>query len=98
MRRAIMPAIVGLLGFLPFGPQQRAGAASPLAFLYVHDSGTPTRVFAFGMDSAGQLQPLAGSPFSTGAPGHQCVGQCETIAFSATKKLLFITGETGISV
>jgi 6-phosphogluconolactonase (cycloisomerase 2 family) len=97
-RRLALLVLAGLLASLAMLSRGPAAADPPATFLYVHDSGTPTQVFAFQLNAAGQLQPAAGSPFSTGAPGHGCVGQCETIAFSPKQKLLFVTGHTGVSV
>jgi len=84
-----------------------AGATSPAVakkkkpkstFLYVHD-GAAAEVHALAVTPAtGDLSAVAGSPFGTGGLSTACGGFCQTIAYSAKKKLLFVSGLDGVTV
>src|SRR5262249_30561175 len=87
----ILAAVAGLLIAAP------AGAAPGPLFAYVHLNGSPNRVLAFQVGTDGSLTELSGSPFATGDGNSGCNGQCQTLAFSAAKDLLFASGGSGVT-
>lgn len=97
LRLLFLPVLCALI-CISAGQLEVSAAAKPV-LLYVHDNDSPdNRVFAFQWKNNGTLEPLAGSPFSTGASGSGCQGNCETIAYSARKKLLAVSASGGITV
>src|SRR5689334_6788433 len=76
---------------------RRAEAAAKKTLVYVHERGATGQIAAFRMDSRGKLTPLSGSPFAAG-DGGGCGGNCNTLAYSARRKLLFAGGGDGLHV
>lgn len=80
-----------------FAGDARAGGGP--VFLYVHDNGQPNRVFAYRLGSRGTLAAVSGSPFTAlGNGSGACSGQCQTVAYSGRRHLLFVSGGDGLSV
>src|SRR5947208_591372 len=73
-------------------------AAARTTVLYVHDSGSSNKVYGYRISPAGTFTPLPGSGFGTSNTAGTCIHQCETLAYSARRRLLFATGGSGISV
>ena len=96
MRRALLLAAAVLACALA-AHHPEAGAGSGSLFLYVHDDSDTDQVFGFRFNPDGTLAPLPNSPFATGNVDTGCGGPCETIAFSAKKRLLVVGGENGIT-
>jgi len=68
--------------------------------VFVHDRGAPNQVFAYQLGATGTLTAVPGSPFATGAGNTGavfCRGNCQSAAYSAKRRLLFVSGTTGIS-
>ena len=97
MKRLSTAVFLGLAVLVIAGLAPRAEAAKPLV-VYVHDNGAPNRVYAFTKSKTGQLANVPGSPFSTNNTATGCGGECQTIAYSSKKKMLFVSGGNGISV
>ena len=97
MKRLSTAVFLGLAVLVIAGLAPRAEAAKPLV-VYVHDNGAPNRVYAFTKSKTGQLANVPGSPFSTNNTATGCGGECQTIAYSSKKKMLFVSGSSGISV
>ena len=97
MKRLSTAVFLGLAVLVTAGLAPRAEAAKPLV-VYVHDNGTPNRVYAFSKSKTGQLANVPGSPFATNNTFGFCGGECQTMAHSSKKKLLFVSGGNGISV
>ena len=97
MQRLSTAVFLGLAVLATAGLAPRAEAAKPLV-VYVHDNGASNRVFAFSKSKTGQLAALPGSPFATNNTDGFCFAECQTIAYSSKKKLLFVSGGSGISV
>lgn len=67
-------------------------------FVYVHDNGTTNRIHAFRFESQGTLTAVAGSPFVVNNSSSSCGGNCQSLAYSAKRKMLFATGGGGLRV
>jgi hypothetical protein len=75
----------------------RSALAAPKNYVYVHDRGNPNQVFGYKLTGA-NLTPIAGSPFATSAgAGAIFDGDGNTMAYSAVKRELFVSGSIGIS-
>lgn len=75
----------------------RSALAAPKNYVYVHDRGDPNQIFAYKL-SGSKLTPVSGSPFATNAgAGSIFDGDGNTMAYSAVKHELFVSGGTGIS-
>jgi hypothetical protein len=70
------------------------GVAVPAGtYVYVHDRTTDARVHGYSLSKEGVLALLPGSPFDDPADGGGCGGYCETMAYSAKRKMLFTGSE-----
>jgi len=58
-------------------------------YLYIHDNPDTAQVFGFSVEKNGGLAPLAGSPFVTLGGSPNCGGDCQSIAYSQRRKMLF---------
>ena len=97
MHRLSTAVFLGLAVLVTAGLAPRAEAAKPLV-VYVHDNDTLNRVYAFTKSKTGQLANVPGSPFNTNNTSGSCGGECQTMAYSSKKKMLFVSGGNGISV
>ncbi|MCC2668756.1 MAG: hypothetical protein K0Q72_1227 [Armatimonadetes bacterium] len=75
-----------------------AQAAAKRLYLAVHDSTNPNLLHTYSVGANGSLTALAGSPLSTNNTSGNCGGYCQTLGYSASRKLLFTTGGAGVSV
>jgi 6-phosphogluconolactonase (cycloisomerase 2 family) len=75
-----------------------AFAAKKATYVYVHDDGSPQRVFAYELAKDGTLTAVPGSPFTATADGNGCGGYCQTMAYSKKRKMLFHGSSTGLTV
>ncbi len=92
----LLPALAGTLALCSVPGAPGAEAASRV-FVFAHSRGD-SRVYGYQMDSRGKLKQLPNSPFNGGDDGGAFLGQCQSIAYSAKRKLLFVGGLTGLSV
>lgn len=74
-----------------------AEARGKRTFVYVHDSGDASQVFAYEMRKTGALTALPGSPFQLGEASSECGGQCQTSAYSKRRKVLLTTHRDGVT-
>jgi hypothetical protein len=102
MTRRIVAALVAVFGLgLLLGLAQEAEAKKKKKkeFLYVHHNRLiGGQVLGFEVDKNGNLTPLAGSPFDVGDEGSNCGGDCQTLSYSSSEKLLFVAGVDGVTV
>lgn len=75
-----------------------AEAAPPKLYLFLHDGGSPNQIHRYQVSPLGTLIATAGSPIDPGNTNTSCGGDCQTMAYSARRKLLFSTGGSGVSV
>lgn len=98
MLRLLLLTVLCALVYISAGQLEVSAAGKPLV-LYVHDNDFPdNRVFAFQWKKDGTLEPVAGSPFSTGDNTSGGSGDFESIAFSPRKRLLAVSSLGGVSV
>lgn len=79
------------------GAHRAEAAAAKKTLVYVHERGATGQIAAFRLDSRGNLTTLTGSPFAAG-DGGGCGGNCNTLAYSERRKLLFAGGGDGLHV
>jgi hypothetical protein len=74
-------------------------AAQQKTFVYAHDRGDVSQVFAFELASTGALTPVVGSPFNGGVANTNTLsGNIQTAAYSSRRKLLFASSSSGVLV
>jgi hypothetical protein len=83
-----------------FAPHGRAAAAPRRTFVFVHDGGdhgSANQVFVFRATGNGRLRRVRGSPFVSANADNVCSGDCQTVAYSEARGMLFTTGSAGVS-
>jgi len=66
-------------------------------FVYVHDRSAGGGIYGWTLDKDGGLTSVAGSPFPLVDAGGSCTGNCQTMAYSTKRKILYTGGPTGVS-
>jgi hypothetical protein len=66
-------------------------------YVYVHDRSSPGGIYAWRMDKDGSLTSIDGSPFPLIDQGGACRGNCQTMAYSPKRKVLYTGGPMGVS-
>jgi 6-phosphogluconolactonase (cycloisomerase 2 family) len=67
-------------------------------YLYLHDDGTPNRVWSYRFNNDGTLDPVANTPTDAQNSAYAAASACDSSAYSAKRKLLFTAGGSGLSV
>jgi 6-phosphogluconolactonase (cycloisomerase 2 family) len=79
-------------------PSQAAAKSGARNFVYVNDTAGRASVFGFALASDGTLTPLAGSPYTADWNGPNCGGPCNTMSYSARRKVLVSGTGGGVTV
>lgn len=79
-------------------PTEAAKAPKPKPLLvFAHENAAEHRVWAYLLGAAGELTPVAKSPFTVPGEAFSGGGPCGTEGYSALRKTLFVSGLTGIT-
>jgi hypothetical protein len=98
MRRLFLLALAVSSGCLFALPRYASHAASAAGFVYLHQNHVNVNeVSVVQVGADGWLSLVAGSPFTTNQQGYGFFRHGQTIAFSTSKKMVFVTGSGGIS-
>jgi len=98
MRRFLVLVLLGCALLDGFLGHRKPAAATPKALnLWVHDSDFPNQIYQYSVSTTGNLT-LTGGPLDTQNSTAVCTGDCQTMAYSNRRKLLFTSGGLGISV
>jgi 6-phosphogluconolactonase (cycloisomerase 2 family) len=71
-------------------------ASAKRTFVYVHDRRAGGGIWGFEMDKDGELTSL-GLPTPHADALATCTGNCQTMAYSTKRKMLYAGGDTGVS-
>ena len=98
------PLLLALLGAIPcllmVGPPPPATAQVQPLYLYVHDAGSgnaANQIFGYQVDPSTGAMTSVGPPNVTGNKSAGNANDVNSIAYSATKQLLFTTGNDGVN-
>ena len=95
LRRALAVAVTGLA--LALGVETSSAASHLADYVYVHDRGTVSQVFAWELDADGTLTALPGSPFvAPGMESSNCGGHCKSVAYSRRHRVLYTSHSAGV--
>src|SRR5262249_35444737 len=99
MRRRFLLALAVSAGCLALFPRAVSPASGAAGFVYLHQNHVGVNeVSVVQVGADGSLSLVPGSPFTTNQQGYGFFRHGQTIAFSAAKKMVFVTGSGGISV
>lgn len=88
--------VTGLAGLAALSAAAARNSGS--AYLYLHDDGTPNRVWSYRFNSDGTLDPLTNPSTDSLNSAYATPSVCDSAAFSSKRKLLFTAGGSGLSV
>src|SRR5437899_2906129 len=99
MRRLFLLVLAASCGCLALFPRCASPALGAAGFVYLHQNHVGVNeVSVVQVGADGSLALVAGSPFSANQEGYGFFRHGQTIAFSSSKKMVFVTGSGGISV
>jgi 6-phosphogluconolactonase (cycloisomerase 2 family) len=80
------------------GDPASAAASRPGTFVYIHERGTAAnQIHAFRVTKEHQLEAVPGSPFAVPGAGTSCGGECQTMAWSKKRRMLYASSVEGVS-